>query len=118
MKMGTYPMFGYVPIFLLAAFAAWGAEPEATVTVLKEGGARLDWLGERIAFDMLGPDDLFAVAAGSRDRGAPASSAKSRTLPAAARCTRISRPMGGGSPGERCGRQAAPVKGPSSASGR
>jgi hypothetical protein len=68
MKMGTYPMFGYVPIFLLAAFAAWGAEPEATVTVLKEGGARLDWLGERIAFDMLGPDDLFAVAAGSRDR--------------------------------------------------
>lgn len=31
------------------------------ITTLKEGGARLDWLEDRIAFDMLGPDDFFAL---------------------------------------------------------
>jgi Tol biopolymer transport system component len=44
---------------LLSSAAAWGAD--ARVTTLKEGGARLDWLGGRIAFDMLGPGDFFAV---------------------------------------------------------
>ena len=54
---------GFVPVFLLAAFAAAvaAAEPAARVSTLKEGGARLDWLGERIAFDMPGPGDFFAV---------------------------------------------------------
>jgi Tol biopolymer transport system component len=38
------------------------SRPEAArVSTLKEGGARLDWLGDRIAFDMLGPDRAFDV---------------------------------------------------------
>jgi len=64
---------------ILAACALWAiacashADPPATpppaaepalvtrVSVLKEGGARLDWLGDRIAFDMTGPTGAFGV---------------------------------------------------------
>jgi Tol biopolymer transport system component len=31
------------------------------ITTLRQGGARLDWLGNRIAFDMRGPDGHWAV---------------------------------------------------------
>jgi Tol biopolymer transport system component len=45
---------------------AAAAAPAATglvtrITTLKEGGARLDWIDSKIAFDMLGPGDVFAV---------------------------------------------------------
>jgi len=35
-----------------AVSAARAADPAVRITTLKEGGSRLDWLGERIAFDM------------------------------------------------------------------
>jgi Tol biopolymer transport system component len=57
---------------LLAACAAplaAASEPAATVSTLKEKGARLDWLGERIAFDMRGPGDFFAVYVMDADGG-------------------------------------------------
>jgi Tol biopolymer transport system component len=42
----------------------------ARVTTLKEGGARLDWIDDRIAFDMLGADgffDVYSMRADGRD---------------------------------------------------
>jgi Tol biopolymer transport system component len=49
-------------VALAAACAAHAAGPGVTISTLKEGGARLDWLGERIAFDMVPPgSEFFAV---------------------------------------------------------
>ena len=44
-----------------ASFQILDALRAARVSTLKEGGARLDWVGERIAFDMPGPGDFFAL---------------------------------------------------------
>ena len=52
--------FSFVWVALLLAASPSPAQVES-ITTLKEGGARLDWLGEQIAFDMLGPGDFFAV---------------------------------------------------------
>jgi Tol biopolymer transport system component len=45
------------------AAAAQAAQPSlvSRITVLKEGGARLDWVDNKIAFDMMGPGGVFAV---------------------------------------------------------
>ena len=44
-----------------AAEAAPSSGLVTRIATLKEGGARLDWVDNKIAFDMLGPGDVFAV---------------------------------------------------------
>ena len=44
----------------LTCACAFAADPAVRITALQEGGARLDWLGDRIAFDMQ-VGDFFAL---------------------------------------------------------
>jgi Tol biopolymer transport system component len=44
-----------------AAAAVSGTSLVSRITTLKQGGARLDWVDTKIAFDMLGPGGVFAV---------------------------------------------------------
>jgi hypothetical protein len=55
------PEGGIVPKRRQAATRPEPASLVRRITVLKEGGARLDWVDDKIAFDMLGPDHFFGV---------------------------------------------------------
>ena len=97
-----------------AAAATPATTPAASlvsrITTLKQGGSRLDWVDNKIAYDMLGPDRIFNVyvmrSDGSDSRcltcnhpdlpkrniGQPTWHPAGRYLVFQARCTRTSRP--------------------------